>query len=154
MKRVTAKRVTGLGGIFFKSRDAKRLHRWYSRHLGIPVTEWGGYPFEWREKDDPKSVGMTVWTIMGGATRYFAPSRAPFMVNYRVANLARVLAALKREKVKIDAKQEDSEFGRFAWIYDPDGNKIELWQPPATKAKRPKSRKKPAAKAKRRSRAA
>jgi predicted enzyme related to lactoylglutathione lyase len=140
------KRVTGLGGIFFKSRDAKRLHRWYSRHLGIAVTEWGGCAFEWREKADPTRTGMTVWSIMDGASRYFAPSRAPFMVNYRVANLDRVLAALKREKVKIDAKREDSEFGRFAWVYDPDGNKIELWQPPA--AKKRKKRSKPAAKAK------
>jgi hypothetical protein len=93
--------------------------------------------FEWREKDAPRRVGSTVWSIMDATSRYFAPSRERFMVNYRVANLDRVLAALKREG--IDAKREDSEFGRFAWIFDPEGRKLELWEPPAPKKKSKKN---------------
>ena len=135
------KRVTGIGGIFFLSPDAKRLRAWYGKHLGLTIRDWGGCSFEWREKDAPRRVGSTVWSIMDATSKYFAPSRERFMVNYRVANLDRVLAALKREG--IDAKREDSEFGRFAWIFDPEGRKLELWEPPAPEKKsRKKTRRK------------
>jgi catechol 2,3-dioxygenase-like lactoylglutathione lyase family enzyme len=123
-------RVTGLGGIFFKVRDAERMRSWYREHLGLPVEEWGGMSFEWRDKDDPSRTGTTVWSIFPDTSRYFDPSPAPFMLNYRVDDLDRVLAELRAEGVEVDPKVEESEFGRFGWVMDPEGNRIELWEPP------------------------
>lgn len=116
-------RVTGIGGIFFKARDPQALRAWYARHLGIDVQEWGGAAFRW-------TTGTTVWSVFKAETDYFAPSTAPFMINYRVADLAAVLDALRAEGCDVVEKTEDGEYGKFGWVIDPEGNKIELWQPP------------------------
>ena len=119
------KRVTGIGGIFFKAKDPKALRDWYQKHLGIDVQEWGGAAFEWT------TPGMTVWSINKMDTDYFAPSTAPFMINYRVDDLAALLQVLREEGCNVVEKTDDSEFGKFGWVIDPEGNKVELWQPPA-----------------------
>ena len=134
------KRVTGIGGIFFKSEDPDKLYQWYETHLGIPRSPHGtGAVFEWREIDDSQkndsqnneaANGATAWSIFPGNTKYFDPGRSGFMINYRVDDLDALLQALKEEGVQIDPHREDSDYGRFAWIMDPDGNRIELWEPP------------------------
>lgn len=124
------KRVTGIGGIFFKAKDAVALRAWYQRHLGIDVLEWGGAVLPWTDADGKPCGGMTVWSISGADNDYFAPSTAPFMVNYRVADLAALLAALRAEGCNVVDKTDDSEYGKFGWVIDPEGNKVELWQPP------------------------
>ncbi|MDE2257827.1 MAG: VOC family protein [Xanthomonadaceae bacterium] len=125
------KRVTGIGGVFFKSKDPEALGVWYKTHLGIDVQAWGGAAFQWKSADNPEGTGTTAWNPFAEDTRYFAPSSAPFMINYRVADLPALLAVLRAEGVTVLDKVEESEFGKFGWIIDPDGNKIELWQPPA-----------------------
>ena len=124
------KRVTGIGGIFFKARDPKALGEWYRRHLGIDVADWGGAAFAWRSDDNPDGTGTTVWSPFKADTEYFNPGTASFMVNYRVADLHALLAVLREEGCDVDAKTEESEFGKFGWVIDREGNKIELWQPP------------------------
>jgi len=124
-------RVTGIGGIFFKSADPKRLRDWYARHLGVPVQDWGGAAFPWRDAADPERPGTTVWSVFPADTAYFGDGGAPYMVNYRVRDLDAMLAQLRHAGVWIDEKRDESEFGRFAWIRDPDGNRVELWEPPA-----------------------
>lgn len=121
-------RVTGIGGIFFKSPDPKALGAWYRDHLGLEVTDWGGVVFQWGGLDSPP--GMTLWSPFAADTDYMAPSTAPFMVNFRVADLEALLAALRTEGCEVLDKREDSEHGKFGWVIDPDGNKIELWEPP------------------------
>ncbi|HWA28837.1 MAG TPA: VOC family protein [Lacunisphaera sp.] len=124
-------RITGLGGIFFKARNPTKLGAWYRKHLGLPVESWGGCSFAWRDAKSPKKKGSTVWSPFAADTEYFGPGKQGHMVNYRVANLKKVLAALKKEKVWIDPKGiEASEYGKFAWIKDGEGNRIELWEPP------------------------
>ncbi len=124
------KRVTGVGGIFFKSKDPDQLREWYRKHLGIESESWGGFAFQWQ--DDPRSQnGTTIWTVFPDSTKYFAPSDRPFMINFRVADLASLLAQLRVEGVQVDDKMDESEFGKFGWVMDPDGNRIELWEPPA-----------------------
>ena len=125
------KRVTGIGGVFFKSKDPKALGAWYKAHLGIEVEEWGGAAFRWKGTENPEGVGITVWSPFSAETNYFAPSTAPFMINYRVEDLHALLAALRSEGVQVEDKVEESEHGKFGWAIDPDGNKLELWQPPA-----------------------
>lgn len=125
------KRVTGIGGIFFKAKDAPALQAWYKRHLGIDVQEWGGTAFAWSGPDGKPSGGMTVWSIGPVESDHFAPSVAPFMINYRVEDLAALVKLLKEEGCNVLEKVDDSEFGKFAWVMDPEGNKVELWQPPA-----------------------
>jgi len=125
------KRVTGIGGIFFKAKDQEKLSEWYEKHLGLkPDPGGGGVLLRWREIDDPERVGMTVWSVFKDDTKYFDPNRAPFMINYRVDDLDALLETLRAEGVQIDPKREDFEYGRFAWIMDPEGNRIELWEPP------------------------
>lgn len=124
------KRVTGIGGIFFKSKDPKALAAWYKTHLGIDVQAWGGAAFDWNGPDNPKGVGTTAWSLFPADTNHFAPSAAPFMVNYRVEDLAGLLQALRNEGCNVLEKTDDSEFGKFGWVMDPEGNKVELWQPP------------------------
>ena len=124
------KRVTGIGGIFFKANDPAALREWYRRHLGIDVQDWGGAAFSWKDSANPAGEGTTVWSIFKGDTTYFAPSTSPFMINYRVEDLPAVLAALRDEGCSVDEKMEESEFGKFGWVMDPEGNRIELWQPP------------------------
>ena len=121
-------RILGIGGVFFKSANRNQLREWYSTHLGI-ADKGGGATLPWREHDDPLKEHVTVWTVFPATTKYFNPSPAPFMVNYIVDDMDALLARLKQEGVKIDEKRMDESYGRFAWIYDSDGNKIELWQP-------------------------
>jgi predicted enzyme related to lactoylglutathione lyase len=125
------KRVTGIGGIFFKAQDPVALRAWYQKHLGIDVQEWGGVAFSWSDGSGAPANGTTVWSIFSASTDYLAPSAASFMVNYRVADLAGVLAALRAEGCDVVDKTDESEFGKFGWVIDPEGNKIELWEPPA-----------------------
>lgn len=121
------KRVVGIGGIFFKAKNPAELRAWYQRHLGFDVQAWGGAAFPWTNPE-----GVTIWSISPENAASFAPSKAGFMVNYVVEDLAAVLAALRAEGCKVDAKEDDSEYGKFGWVMDPEGNRIELWQPPAT----------------------
>ena len=123
-------RILGIGGVFFKSANRDQMREWYSKHLGL--TDKGeGAMLPWREHDDPQKEHVTVWTVFPTSTDYFDPSPAPFMINYIVDDMDALLARLKQEGVKIDDKRMDESYGRFAWIYDLDGNKIELWQPSA-----------------------
>ncbi len=126
------KRVTGIGGILFKSKDPKALAAWYHKHLGLHVEGWGGVVFQWAA-DNPTGVGTTVWTPFKEDTTYFAPSPSPFMINFRVADLHALLAALREEGCAVQDKVDESEFGKFGWVVDPEGNKVELWEPPAGK---------------------
>jgi predicted enzyme related to lactoylglutathione lyase len=116
------KRVTGIGGIFFHAKDPVALRAWYKRHLGIDVQEWGGAAFE--------SQGTTAWSIAAAGGNDFAPGTSAFMVNYRVDDLAALLQALRDEGCHVLEKTDDSEFGKFGWVIDPEGNKVELWEPP------------------------
>jgi len=118
------RRVIGVGGVFFKARDPEKLYLWYEKHLGIKRADPSSAIFS--NQDDES--GLTVWSIFPADTRYFDPSTAPFMFNYRVENLDALLEALTAEGVSIDPKREQYEYGKFAWIYDPEGNKIELWE--------------------------
>ena len=121
--------MTGIGGIFFKAKDPKALVEWYREHLGMHIEESVAL-FAWRGGRDGKVKGHTVWSIFPADTTYFGHGGAPFMVNYRVKDLDAVLAALRAEGVDADPKLEDSEYGRFGWVTDPEGNRIELWEPP------------------------
>ena len=125
------KRVTGIGGIFLKAKDAPALRAWYKRHLAIDVQDWGGASFSWADADGKPTGGTTVWSVSPVESDYFAPSASSFMVNYRVEDLHGVVAALRAEGCDVLDKIDESEFGKFAWVIDPEGNKVELWQPPA-----------------------
>ena len=120
-------RVTGLGGFFFKSRDPKTLAAWYQTHLGLPITDFGGAMFG----EDEKRPGCTLWSPFKESTDYFKPSTKDFMINFRVDDLDALLAKLRSEGVQVDENIQDSEYGKFGWIMDPEGNRVELWQPPA-----------------------
>ena len=122
------KRVTGIGGIFFKANDPDTLKQWYREHLGIEADQHGA-TFEWRDAEDPSKPGQTVWSLFPANTEYFNPSTAPFMINYRVADLDGLLTALREAGVWVADKVESYDFGRFGWIMDPEGNRIELWEP-------------------------
>jgi predicted enzyme related to lactoylglutathione lyase len=124
-------RVTGIGGIFFKAKDAPNLQAWYKRHLGIDVQEWGGTAFNWSDSDGKPIGGTTIWSVGSNYVDQFAPSQSTFMINYRVDDLHGLVAALKEEGCNVLDKIDDSEYGKFAWVIDPEGNKVELWQPPA-----------------------
>jgi len=124
------KRVTGIGGVFFKARDPKALAEWYRVHLGMNVEDWGGVAFRWVTDANPSGTGTTIWSPFKEDTAYFAPSDSTFMVNFRVEDLHAVLAALRAEGCQVDDKVEESDFGKFGWVMDPEGNKVELWQPP------------------------
>ena len=125
------KRVTGIGGIFFQAKDPPALRAWYRAHLGIDVQEWGGTAFEWADADGKPMKGVTVWSIGDIGGKQFAPGTAPFMVNYRVDDLFALLGALRAEGCNVLDETDDSELGKFGWVIDPEGNKVELWQPPA-----------------------
>jgi predicted enzyme related to lactoylglutathione lyase len=123
------KRVTGIGGIFFKAKEPEKLYAWYEKHLGLKREPDGsGATLHWA--DDPRPPGMTVWSVFRQDSKYFDPSQSPFMINYRVDDLDALLAVLREEGVEIDPKREDASYGRFAWIMDPEGNRIELSEPP------------------------
>jgi predicted enzyme related to lactoylglutathione lyase len=126
------KRVTGIGGIFFKAKDAAALRAWYQRHLGIDVQAWGGTAFTWTDDEDKPVAGTTVWSIGSAQPEpQFAPGMASFMVNYRVDDLHALIKVLREEGCNVLDKVDDSEYGKFGWVIDPEGNKVELWQPPA-----------------------
>lgn len=125
------KRVTGIGGIFFQARDPAGLCAWYKRHLGIDVQQWGGAAFDWTDDAGNPTKGTTAWSIGAADGKQFAPSKSTFMVNYRVANLPALLQALSEEGCDVLEKTDDSEYGKFGWVMDPEGNKVELWEPPA-----------------------
>jgi predicted enzyme related to lactoylglutathione lyase len=125
------RRVTGIGGIFFNGKDPAALRAWYQKHLGIDVQEWGGAAFVWADADGNATKGTTIWSIGSAEGNHFAPSTAPFMINYRVDNLAAMLQALRDEGCNVLDKSDDSEYGKFGWVIDPEGNKVELWEPPA-----------------------
>jgi predicted enzyme related to lactoylglutathione lyase len=124
------KRVTGIGGIFFKARDPGALRTWYRKHLGIDVQDWGGAAFRWTDADGNPAPGTTIWTVADAGGDHFAPSTSSFMVNYRVADLHALIAALRAEGCKVMEKTDESEYGKFGWVIDPEGNKVELWEPP------------------------
>ncbi len=124
-------RILGIGGVFFKSANRDQTREWYAKHLGLADTGHGAM-LPWREHDDPQKEHVTVWTIFSASTDYI-PATQPLMINYIVDDMDALLARLKQEGVKIDPKRMDESYGRFAWIYDSDGNKIELWQPPPAK---------------------
>ena len=124
------KRVTGIGGIFFKAKDAPALRAWYKEHLGIDVQAWGGASLDWTDAEGKPVGGTTAWLINPQESKHFAPSSASFMVNYRVEDLTALLQALRDEGCNVLEKTDDSEYGKFGWVMDPEGNKIELWQPP------------------------
>lgn len=123
------KRVTGIGGIFLSAKDPKALGAWYKTHLGIDFhEEWGCAMFDWTDADGKK--GTTVWSVAATGANNMVPDK-PFMVNYRVDDLEALLQALRDEGCEVLEKKDDSEYGKFGWVMDPEGNKIELWQPPA-----------------------
>jgi len=124
------KRVTGIGGVFFKAKDPKALGEWYRAHLGLNVENWGGVVFRWVTAENPAGTGTTIWNPFKDDTSYFAPSTASFMINFRVQDLHPLLAALRAEGCEVDGNVEESEYGKFGWVQDPEGNRVELWQPP------------------------
>src|SRR5437870_4246047 len=127
---VRMRRVTGIGGIFMSARDPKALCDWYKKHLGIDVQSWGGAAFDWTDSEGNPTKGTTAWSIGPADGKHFAPSKSTFMVNYRVEDLAALLQALREEGCNVLEKTDDSEYGKFGWVMDPEGNKVELWQPP------------------------
>lgn len=124
------KRVTGIGGIFFHAKDPVALRAWYQRHLGIDVQAWGGAAFTWTDASGTPMPGTTIWSVGDADSQPFTPGTAPFMINYRVADLAALLEALRAEGCQVLEKTDDSEYGKFGWVIDPEGHKVELWQPP------------------------
>jgi hypothetical protein len=122
-------RILGIGGVFFKSANRDQMRDWYSKHLGL-ADKGGGAMLPWRERDDPQKEHVTAWTIFPSSSDYF-PATQPFMINYIVDDMDALLDRLKQEGVKIDPKRMSASYGSFAWIYDVDGNKVELWQPAA-----------------------
>jgi predicted enzyme related to lactoylglutathione lyase len=122
------KRVTGIGGIFFKCENPKQLLEWYNKHLGIKQEGESGI-FEWKEIDKPDSIAQTVFGVFPKDTSYFKPGEKQFMFNYRVENLEELLKQLKEEGIEQVGEIEEYSYGKFGWIMDPEGNKIELWEP-------------------------
>lgn len=124
------KRVTGIGGIFFKAKDPAALGAWYQKHLGIDVQSWGGTAFSWADEYGKPTGGTTIWSVGSADSDHYAPSKSAFMINYRVADLKSLLEVLRSEGCHVLDKTDDSEYGKFGWVMDPEGNKVELWQPP------------------------
>ena len=120
------KRVTGLGGFFFKTKNPDKIKKWYGKHLGLPVDDYG-CTFWWKDKQGKDC--STQWSPFKEDTKYFLPSEKQFMMNFRVENLEELLVTLKKEGVTIVGEIEKYDYGKFGWILDPEGNKIELWEP-------------------------
>ena len=121
------KKVTGIGGVFFKCKDPEKIKEWYNTHLGINSSKWGAN-FEWRQEDDSTKKGSTAWNPFPDKTKYFEPSEKDFMINYRVENLESLVEQLQKDGVTVVDKIEDSPFGKFVHIMDVEGNKVELWE--------------------------
>lgn len=122
------KRVTGIGGIFFKTRNPDQIKEWYNKHLGFDTDKYGTC-FEWRQADDGKKKGFSQWSPFDEGTKYFEPSHKEFMINYRVEDLEWLVGKLKKEGVTVLDEIESYDYGKFIHIIDPEGNKIELWEP-------------------------
>jgi len=122
------KKVTGIGGVFFKCADPKKMNDWYAENLGLVTSEYGT-TFEWREADDPSKEGSTSWCTFPENTKHFNPSEKPFMINYRVENLVSLLDELKKANVTIVDAIAEYDYGKFVHVLDPEGNIIELWEP-------------------------
>lgn len=122
------KKVTGVGGVFFKVKDPAKTKEWYAKNLGLNTDQYGTC-FEWRSSENPDKKGFTQWSPMKDDTSYFDPSEKDFMINYRVENLEELLEELKKEGVRILDKIEEYEYGKFVHILDPDGHSIELLEP-------------------------
>jgi predicted enzyme related to lactoylglutathione lyase len=124
-------KITGIGGVFFKSKtDHKELSAWYKENLGLELEPWGGAILKWPD-DKADDGGLTVWNAAAKDTKWFAPSESNFMINYRVDNLDEMLEQLRSAGIEIVGGPDSAENGKFAWIMDPDGNKVELWEPMA-----------------------
>ncbi|MET0580479.1 MAG: VOC family protein [Pseudoxanthomonas sp.] len=122
-------KITGIGGVFFKSRsDSKALAAWYKEHLGMPLEDFGGAVLRWAD-DKADDGGLTVWHLAGKDSQWFGPSDSSFMINYKVDDLDGMLAQLRAANVQVVSGPESHENGKFAWIMDPEGNKVELWEP-------------------------
>ena len=122
-------KVTGIGGVFFKSRsDRAVLTAWYQKHLGLTIESFGGAVLKWPD-DKAEDEGLTVWHVAEKESEWFSPSDSQFMINYRVDNLGEMLAQLRADGVEVVGGPESAENGKFAWIMDPEGNKVELWEP-------------------------
>jgi predicted enzyme related to lactoylglutathione lyase len=125
-------RVTGIGGVFLRARDPKALTAWYAQHLGIALSEYGGATFLWSD-EVPATTGMTTWNLFPQSTKHFGPDKEDgpqqAMINYRVDDLEALLTQLAAANVAIDPHRESADYGHFAWITDPEGNRVELWQP-------------------------
>jgi predicted enzyme related to lactoylglutathione lyase len=120
-------KAIGLGGIFFKARDPAALSAWYAQHLGLTLEDWGGVRFD----EDAARPGFTLWAPFAADTGYFAPSAQPYMINFRVDDLDALLTQLRAAGVTVDDRTDTNELGSFGWIMDPEGTRVELWQPPA-----------------------
>jgi predicted enzyme related to lactoylglutathione lyase len=124
------KRVTGIGGIFFKAKNPKKLANWYKKHLGLPIDgSYGGYSIEWNKENKQPGNGYTIWSPFQEDTDYMAPSNKDFMFNFIVDDLKNLMKTLESEGIKQTGEIIDTEFGKFSWIIDPENNKVELWEP-------------------------
>lgn len=123
-----SKKVTGVGGVFFKCKDPDAMKDWYDNNLGLVTNEYGSL-FEFRSTDEPDKKEYLQWSPFSDKTKYFEPSKKEFMINYRVKNLNDLLKELRKNGIEIAGEIEEYEYGKFAWIIDPEGNKLELWEP-------------------------
>lgn len=123
------KRVVGIGGVFFKAKDPEALRAWYAKHLGLEFDAYGSVAFQCPDGEEERKAAQTVWSLFPSDTKYFDPSSAPFMINYRVENLAGLLDQLRSEGVTVDEGMQEYEYGKFGHVMDPEGNRIELWEP-------------------------
>jgi predicted enzyme related to lactoylglutathione lyase len=122
-------KITGIGGVFIKAKtDNKALREWYKKHLGLELSDWGGAALKWPE-DKAEDKGVTAWHVAEPATKWFSPSESSFMINYRIDNMDEMIGQLNAGGVSIHQGPEYHENGAFLWVIDPDGNKVELWEP-------------------------
>ena len=129
VQELEASGVTGLGGVFFKTADPASLRDWYRTTLGIAAEDWGGFAFQWLDKDQPEETGYTVWGMFPEETEYFGPGDQSYMINFRVADLEALLVALREAGVEVVGEMEEHPNGKFAWVLDPEGRRLELWEP-------------------------
>jgi predicted enzyme related to lactoylglutathione lyase len=122
------KKITGIGGVFFKCDNPKGMKEWYAKNLGLPVNDYGA-TFDWRDDTDPSKKGSTTWSTFPQDTKYFNPSTKPFMINYRVENIVELVAELKKDNVTVIDEIAEYDYGKFVHVLDPEGNVIELWEP-------------------------